>query len=435
MRILELHAPYFRDRWRRDHEVLCWGRTAAADVRLTAPATDLAQILAALPAGWTPDAIFLGDDCQLLRVFGLEDAPCPVVFFSVDAQHHASWHGLVGSACDEVLLAQLDYIPGYAAAGVDNLHWMPLWAPDDVPAPSPVPVHDLAFVGTLDVRLNAERVAFVDALRPRLPGFHASTGAWREVYARSRMVLNQTVGGDLNFRVFEGLASGALLLTERTGNGLEHLFADGEHLVTYPRGDVDAVVALVERYRHADPERSAIAERGRARVLASHCERHRAAEVLGRMTAPGARPSARQRHTGLARAYCVLAHGAGNIARRTRDSELYPRLRALYLSAATVLAHGRHVEEPDRSAVLGMVAIERGEAVRGLTLLAEAIQHGGRPEDHLVRIETLIRMGDFPSARVAAEFLATSHPGYELGAPLVAALGLIERGDQRTDQT
>jgi hypothetical protein len=276
-------------------------------------------------------------------------------------------------------------------------------------------------------------VAFVDALKPRLPGLHASSGAWQEVYGRSRMVLNQTVGGDLNFRVFEGLASGALLVTERTGNGLEHLFTDGEHLVTYPRGDVDAVVGLVEHYRNADTERRAIAEHGRVRVLAQHCEHHRADEVLGRMIAPGARPSARQRHTGMARAYCVLAHGAGNLARRLRDSQLYPRLRELYLSAATVLAHGRHVEEPDRSAVLGMVAIERGQAERGLALLTEAIQGGGRPEDHLLRIETLIRLGDFPKARVAAEFLATSHPSYELGSPLVAALGVLEQANERLE--
>jgi len=43
-------------------------------------------------------------------------------------------------------------------------------------------------------------------------------------------------------------------------------------------------------------------------------------------------------------------------------------------------------------------------------------------------------MGDYPSARIAAEFLATSHPGYELGSPLVAALGVIERGGDQVDE-
>ena len=416
MRILELHAPYFRDRWRRDHDVLAWGNAPHVDVRASGTATHLHQILERLPAGWTPDVILFGDDCQLLRVVGLEDAPCPTAFLSVDAQHHASWHAHVAAACNEVFVAQRDYLPVYRDAGVENPHWLPLWAPDDVAPPVEPPVHDLAFVGTLDAGLNPERVRFVDGVRARVPGFYIGTGAWAPVYARSRMVLNQTVGGDLNFRVFEGLASGALLVTEQTRNGLLDLFADGEDCVTYPRGDVAAVAALVERYRADDVARRAIAARGRDAVLAAHCERHRADVVLGRLAAPAARPRAGRRHTGLARAYCLLARNAAEVGARIADTQLYPRLRALYLTAATVLAHGRHVEEPDRSAVLGMVAIERGEVTRGLGFLARAVQQGGRPEEHLVRIETLIRLGDMRRARAAAETLEVCHPGYELSA-------------------
>ena len=94
--------------------------------------------------------------------------------------------------------------------------------------------YDVSFVGSLDARLHPDRVALLDALRGRLP-LHVAEGPYADVFTHSRIVLNQTVRGDLNARVFEALACGALLLTERTGNGLLDLFADGEELVTYAR--------------------------------------------------------------------------------------------------------------------------------------------------------------------------------------------------------
>src|SRR5882762_3811578 len=64
MRILELHSPYFRALWRRaGHEVLAWGPHPECDFQTTAAALPLGDLLRALPAGWSPDLIVLGDDC------------------------------------------------------------------------------------------------------------------------------------------------------------------------------------------------------------------------------------------------------------------------------------------------------------------------------------------------------------------------------------
>ena len=69
MRILELHA-----------------------LRATEAVVTLDEVLARLPASWTPDLIVFGDDSRGLLVLGLEDAPCPTVMLSVDTHHHAWWH-------------------------------------------------------------------------------------------------------------------------------------------------------------------------------------------------------------------------------------------------------------------------------------------------------------------------------------------------------
>ena len=45
------------------------------------------------------------------------------------------------------------------------------------------------------------------------------------IYSESKIVLNASINGDLNMRVFEALTSGALLVTDRIENGLDTLFA------------------------------------------------------------------------------------------------------------------------------------------------------------------------------------------------------------------
>lgn len=417
MRILELHAPYFRAQLRRDHDVLSWGLDPHCDLVGTAPVTRLSDVLGALPPGWEPDAIILGDDSRPLGVLGLEDAPCPVMLLSIDAHHHAHWHAPVASACALAFVAQSDYLPTFAAAGA-IARWLPLWAPDDLPPPSPSPRHQMAFVGSLDARFHPERVALLDALRPRLP-LHVATGPYADVFTHSRIVLNQTVGGDLNARVFEAMACGALLLTERTTNGLLTLFADGEDLATYPRGNADAVVAEATRWLADEPSRARVAARGRERVRAEHCERHRADTIAEAVVSLPPSPDRAARHAGLARAYCLLA----SWVREYGDAE--PRARAAadaahpaYLEAASALALGDAMPEPARSAVVGLVALETGDVRRAQAQLGWVVRNGGSVHDHLALIAAHLRADAPGRALDEATALCATHPEYA-GGPAV----------------
>lgn len=422
MRILELHAPYFRTPWRRAHDVLCWGPYPHCDLRAPEVVMSLDEVLLALPSGWQPDLIVLGDDSRSLLVLGLEDAPCPTVMLSVDTHHHAWWHAPLGAAHDAVFVGQRDYLGAFAAAGAADARWLPLWAPDATPPPEPVRTHAVGFVGTLDPKLHPDRVDFLEAVGRHVP-IHAVGGPWAPVYCRSRVVLNQTIKSDLNFRVFEALAAGALLLTEHTGNGLLDLFEDAEHLVTYPRGDVEAAVDRLRQYLADDAARARIAAAGHALVRARHLESHRAAHVLAVVQGGLARRPAEVRIPAAGRAYAQLAFRARRAIEVLGDTPFYRGLRIRYLQAALALTLDPRMGESHASAIRGMVAAEQGRIGDAVALLGQAAELGAPVEDHLLRIELLVRAGDLRGARAAADGLQLHHPDYQLGSAFAAALG------------
>jgi spore maturation protein CgeB len=96
-------------------------------------------------------------------------------------------------------------------------------------------------------------------------------------FSQSRILLNESVGHDMNMRTFEAMACRQVLLTEDVPP-LHELFKDGEHLVTYRT--IDEAVDLAKGLL-ADPERrKGIAESGYQEILAKHTYNHRVREIL-----------------------------------------------------------------------------------------------------------------------------------------------------------
>jgi spore maturation protein CgeB len=68
------------------------------------------------------------------------------------------------------------------------------------------------------------------------------------------------------------------LLTDKIKNGLEELFIDGKHLVTYQ--SLSDLMEKIEYYLKADEEREKIATRGQKEVRKKHTYCHRAESIL-----------------------------------------------------------------------------------------------------------------------------------------------------------
>jgi spore maturation protein CgeB len=138
-----------------------------------------------------------------------------------------------------------------------------------------------------------ERAAGDPQIAPMLRGPALRPAAWRELYGGARVVLNihygcfgpREVGGDLaNTRVFEILACGAYQVVDRQGD-VVRLFREGEHLAAFSSGD-EMRVRVEEGLRDED-RRAAVAERGRAAVLAEHTYGHRARRLVASGAARG----------------------------------------------------------------------------------------------------------------------------------------------------
>lgn len=282
MRILHLGNAYFLESFRQlGHDVKWAGYYRTADIPLTRSLLDARSLLGQLPPRWYPDLIVLGDESTQPLVLGLETLPVPVVWYAIDSHIHANWHIYYAAAFDVIFVAQKDWTPAYHLDG-DRQHvsWMPLFCHQsndrDLGLTREIP---LSFIGTLNAARNPDRVNLIQRLQARYP-IVVQSGPYHETFNQSMMVLNQSVANDVNFRVFQAMACGALLLTERVGNGFSDLFQDRTHCALYEKGNVDHIIEITDYYRAHPAERNAIARQGYETVMAAHTSLHRAQALL-----------------------------------------------------------------------------------------------------------------------------------------------------------
>ena len=339
MRILNLDGHYFIKPFKEmGHDVLWLGSGPNCDVRLET-VLSLADLMALLKEkSFTPDLVVWSDICRPPSVIGIESLPAVTVGFSID-QYCNPWHMAYAAAFDLMLVAQKDYVPLFEQEQLGNeTEWFPLFCnparDTDQGLERDVPV---SFVGTVEGSINRQRKNFLNDFKKRHPLF-VTQGDYVPIFNRSRIVLNQSAAGELNFRVFEAMACGAALLTEDVGNGLGDLFTHGEDVLLYPRGDA-AMAAETARRALGDGSADTIAARGRDAVLARHSSTVRARHILKRTRdILAGKTSWRKREPAEARrrvanAYAILASD-DQLPLTPELRDLYGRIGEMTLAAA-----------------------------------------------------------------------------------------------------
>ncbi len=276
-------ARYFEDAAVADgHEVIkLSGRTAP-------PAEGLDVLLAIDPFVMAP--------AKLLQ------ARCPVAAYAIDAHQQLAHRLAYAKYADHVFVAQPEYLPHFVAIPHPSAHWLPLACDPGVHfTPGLERTIDVGFVGKLgqpgsDRHTTLTRV--LSAFATNDWGRRYTPREMGEVYSRSKIVFNRSINRDLNMRFFEGLAAGALLVTDSIGNGLDRIGRPGEHYVVYDT--VEEAIEQVRYYLVHDDERERIARAGQQLVLGEHTYRHRLRQILDAVARhPDARAPARTASPGV----------------------------------------------------------------------------------------------------------------------------------------
>ena len=233
---------------------------------------DIASLIAALPAHQKPDLLIVRVDA------GMENMPenlaavdVPKLAILGDSHHlQAPIQTLLSYALRQnfdflVLDHNRQHAHWYVEAGLRNVVWIPalLLAKDFIP-PVISPEQVITFIGQVG-SFHPHRSRLIRHIQSldlpmALDLVPHSQAAGR--YNRSSITLNCSLNGDLNLRVFETLAAGGMLMTDRLSplSGLYSLFSEGEEFVDYDSHD-----EFVDKAKHylANPaERNQVAKRG-----------------------------------------------------------------------------------------------------------------------------------------------------------------------------
>jgi glycosyltransferase involved in cell wall biosynthesis len=210
---------------------------------------DLATVLARIPSEQQPDAVVsLVDASWRSQPSNLASFRGPKALLVADTHHlNSPLIGMFKYAATEpydriVFLYDRHHMAFFEAAGFRNLYWFPgLTLPHDDAtvrsARAKKRESRIAFVGQVG-KFHPQRARLVAALKARDLPVDARRLAQHEApgfYGSSLLAFNASLNGDLNLRVFEILASGAALLTDRLApsSGLLELFDHGRELITY----------------------------------------------------------------------------------------------------------------------------------------------------------------------------------------------------------
>ena len=276
---------YVRVLERLGHKVFCFSTPSSKDERSqgywTEPGYAYESNLDSLVrlANFTPD-LFLYIEPNGLIPRGMEHALFPTACIISDMHRDLGSRLRLIRFFDHVFLYHRNYLQYASEHPREFVHWHPyacdleLFRPLDVERDL-----DVAFVGLL--KPGSGREALLARLSARFKMNEFCFYHQQEipgVYSRAKIVLNLPLSDDLNFRTFEAMSCGAMLLTRRVNNGQELLFQEGKHFAAF--ADERELFEKIEYYLAHLEEREKIAQAGLAEMRQNHRLEQRLEQML-----------------------------------------------------------------------------------------------------------------------------------------------------------
>jgi len=223
-----------------------------------------------------PNMIVWLESARAMLPEGLEKVNIPTISFQSDTyaytRHRICWSMLFDYA--------VVFHPGFETVFHNAGHprvitWSHAADPELFSDQQQQRIFEVGFVGRTDGTLFKNRRAVLRNLSPQFrmndfTRFHTPEEL-ASVYCRSKVIVNvarDDYPQDANMRVFEAMASGALLITRLPSELTSIGFEEGVHFVGYRQRD--EVVGLARHYLNHDSTRWRIAQTAREKVLREH---------------------------------------------------------------------------------------------------------------------------------------------------------------------
>ncbi|WP_247648469.1 glycosyltransferase [Pseudodesulfovibrio sp. zrk46] len=234
--------------------------------------------------GFVPDMLVQTETlANRSLVVGLDTLDCPTLFWAMDPHLNAYWHSAYANLFDVTCSTQRKLLPRLREQGAEDVRWLPMCGRERGWKDMADRAHDITFVG----RVSAHRPArkwMIELLRSHGEQYdvaleHSLTyGDMLNLYEDSRLVPNESIFGEVNFRLFEGASCGCLVLSQNLGDEQEALFEPGREFDTY--SDVVELDDKLRRYLKNPRLMQTMGRAARERVLADHLPKNRAQSML-----------------------------------------------------------------------------------------------------------------------------------------------------------
>ena len=247
---------------------------------------DISQDRNHRPYPISPDLIIVTESAVRAK-FDLSQFHVPTAFVAIDPYIGFEEHvrDINIQSYDRIFVSQRDCVEQYREVGCRRVEWLPFACDPELQGRISLPPrYTVATVGAIHPKWGAERKRLFELISKNFEDCWFGRAFGREmarIYSSSKIVFNKSILNELNMRVFEALASGSLLITDRIKNGLTELFSEDTDLVCYS-SDED-LISKLKFYLNHPAERESIAKQGHESVMARHTYDHRAQQIVTSM--------------------------------------------------------------------------------------------------------------------------------------------------------
>ena len=219
---------------------------------------------------------------------GLEELDIPKVYYAVDTPINFWWQKHFGALFDICYADQKPFAARFQEEGLDG-RWLPVAvnasAYQSAGAGEEDKIYDFGFVGVLNDQVRGKRGRLIQSLSSRFrlktlgergPGW-AGPDESAALYRQSRLVLNENLFPGVTTRMFEALACGAALFTEKAGGDLGEIFQPGEDFAWF---EPQELFEAADYWLSDEARLNRMAARAKAKILSAHDISHRAEKIL-----------------------------------------------------------------------------------------------------------------------------------------------------------